>query len=358
MTTETRDYSLIGPAAQGAAEQGLVAAEWYHTDIPRKQIKTLMRRTDGPALRNTAIWLALLAAFGIGVCWAWGSWWCAPLIVVYGVLYGSASDARWHESGHGTAFKTMWINEALYQLTSFLSAKEPTLWRWSHARHHTDTLIVGRDREIVAMRPPDLVRLMLSVLGIREATNTIRSVLRHASGCITEEEATFLPLSERTRVFNEARVWLVIYAAVVGAALTLDSWIPLVLIGLPSIYGGWLAYLIAVTQHVGLAEDVLDHRLNSRTIYMNPVLRFLFCNMNYHVEHHMFPMVPFHALPALHQAVREDMPPPYPSLLAAYREILPTLWRQRRDPSYHVRRELPGAARPFRPDLHDAVVKA
>ena len=55
---------------------------------------------------------------------------------------------------------------------------------------------------------------------------------------------------------------------------------------------------------------MLDHRLNSRTVYMNPVTRFLYWNMNYHVEHHMFPMVPYHALPALHEEIKDDLPAP------------------------------------------------
>ncbi len=89
-------------------------------------------------------------------------------------------------------------------------------------------------------------------------------------------------------------------AAVVAAlSIALHSWIPAMLVGLPTLYGGWLTIVFGVTQHAGLSEDVLDHRLNSRTIYMNPVSRFLYWNMNYHVEHHMFPMVPYHALPAL-----------------------------------------------------------
>lgn len=78
---------------------------------------------------------------------------------------------------------------------------------------------------------------------------------------------------------------------------------------------------------------------------MNPVFRFLYWNMNYHVEHHMFPMVPFHALPQLHDAVKADMPPPYPSTPAAYAEIVPALIRQTRDPSHHVVRPVPDAAR-------------
>ena len=41
---------------------------------------------------------------------------------------------------------------------------------------------------------------------------------------------------------------------------------------------------------------------------MNPVSRFLYWNMNYHVEHHMFPMVPYHALPQLHEEIKADLP--------------------------------------------------
>ncbi len=105
-------------------------------------------------------------------------------------------------------------------------------------------------------------------------------------------------------------------------------------------------------QHGGLAENVLDHRLNSRTVYMNPVSRFIYLNMNYHVEHHMYPMVPYHRLPELHEKIKHDLPEPSPSILAAYREVLPALWRQLRNEEYYVRRELPGTARPYREDFH------
>jgi fatty acid desaturase len=355
---DKRDYSLIGPSGERAAEQGLVAAEWYHTDVPRQRMKELMRRRDGPAVRDTAIWLVLLVGLGVGGYAFWGGWACVPFFLAYGVVYGSASDSRWHETGHGTAFKTPWINDAVYQVASFMNMKEATFWRWSHARHHTDTIIVGRDREIAAMRPPDVLRLAMNLIGIREALRTVISVGRHAAGRVTAEEETFIPEAERHRVYREARVWVAIYLIVIGAAIALGSWLPLMYVGLPTLYGFWLGYLFGVTQHAGLAENVLDHRLNARTIHMNPVLRYLYWNMNYHVEHHMFPMVPYHALPKLHAELRHDMPTPYAGLLAAYREILPTLWRQLREPEYFVRRELPPSARPFRPDLHHAVFEA
>lgn len=36
--TPPRDYSLTGESARHAIEAGLVAADWYHTDVPRKDM--------------------------------------------------------------------------------------------------------------------------------------------------------------------------------------------------------------------------------------------------------------------------------------------------------------------------------
>ena len=116
------------------------------------------------------------------------------------------------------------------------------------------------------------------------------------------------------------------------------TWLPLVFVLGPNVYGAWLMAVYGLTQHTGLAENVLDHRLNCRTILMNPVHRFLYWNMNYHTEHHMFPLVPYHQLPRLHALVKDDCPAPYPSLTAAYREMVPAILRQRRDPGWYIRR--------------------
>ena len=97
--------------------------------------------------------------------WFWGTWWCVPFFFVYGVLYGSSTDSRWHECGHGTAFKTRWMNDVIYGIASFMILREPTVWRWSHARHHTDTIIVGRDPEIGVPRPPKLWEIGLAFIG-------------------------------------------------------------------------------------------------------------------------------------------------------------------------------------------------
>ena len=166
-------------------------------------------------------------------------------------------------------------------------------------------------------------------------------IVMHSFGRMSDEEKTFVPDAEFPKVFHKARVYVCVYAAVIGLSLYSRSILPLMLVGLTNLFGTWLMVVYGLTQHAGLAENVLDHRLNCRTVYMNPVHRFLYWNMNYHVEHHMFPLVPFHALPKLHEAVKDDCPTAYPSLLAAWREIVPTVLKQVKDPAYHVKRRLP-----------------
>ncbi len=104
--------------------------------------------------------------------------------------------------------------------------------------------------------------------------------------------------------------------------------------------------------HTGLADNVIDYLLNTRTEYMNPVNRFIYWNMNYHIEHHMFPMVPYHALPALHERIRHDLPEPNRSIIEGFGEIIHVLRRQLTDKEYRVRKTLPETARPCRMDLH------
>jgi fatty acid desaturase len=84
---------------------------------------------------------------------------------------------------------------------------------------------------------------------------------------------------------------------------------------------------------------------------MGPFTRFIISNMNYHVEHHMFPMVPYHALPRLHERIKHDLPAASPSMWHAYREVWPVLKQQLRNHNAFLKRELPATAKPYREDL-------
>ena len=335
------DYSLTGENATRAIERGLAEAEWYQCPVPRETMRKLLERRDGPAVRDTIIWFALIIGFGVASVVLWGTWWFLLPYAAYAALYASTSDSRWHEAGHGTAFKTDWMNNVLYEIASFMVMRESTVWRWSHTRHHSDTIIVGRDPEIAVPRPPDVKAIILGFFSIGVYPGYFKKVLAHASGRMLADEKTYIPETEFTKIFLKARVYLFIYAGVIATAISTRSILPLMLVGGVHLFGSWLVVIYGFPQHAGLAENVLDHRLNCRTIYINFINRFLYWNMNYHVEHHMFPLVPYHNLPQLHEAVKDDCPKPYPSLIAAWREIIPAVLRQVKDPAYYVKRTLP-----------------
>jgi fatty acid desaturase len=347
-TRSRDDYRLIGGAGERAHAAGLVNAPWYQCPVPRAELKALMKRDDDHALRDTALWYALILASGAlfvhGWTAGWSGWALAAAYLLYATLYSSPSDSRWHECGHGTAFKTRWMNDVVYQLASFQLTRRPTRWRWSHARHHTDTLVTGRDPEFNVTLPPDIPALLLNFFALRNVPNELWTALRHATGHLSDEEKTFIPEMAWPSAVRTSRIWMLTYALIAGSALATQSWLPLLLLGpLPSMAGAWLMHTLGLTQHAGLPENTLDHRLNSRTILMGPVLRFLYWNMNFHVEHHMFPLVPYHALPKLHELMKDDCPPPYTSTPQALAEILPAIWRQRRDTGFFIARPLPTA---------------
>ena len=355
MTTsnQLRDYSLTG----SDSGPGFAPNQWYSTPVPRKRLKELMRRSDRASLINYSCWIGSLIALGAMLIVTWGSVWAVPTAILYGVFYGSGGDSRWHECGHGTVFKTAWLNSLFYQLASFMSLRNPYLWRWSHTRHHTDTVVVGRDPEIAFPRPPGIGQWILNLVYVPTLIGELKKMVLLSFGQLTDDQKDFLIEADRPKAFLASRIQLAILVGVAGLSIALQSWLPLMLIGLPSFYGSWLHHILATTQHAGLAEDVPDHRMNSRTVYLNPFFRFIYSNMNYHVEHHMYPMVPFHALPALHEEIRKDCPPAYPSLLAAYREMIPAIFKQQSDPNHFIKRPLPEHANPT-PNYQRPVLQA
>jgi fatty acid desaturase len=251
----TPDYSLTGVNASEAIRKGLAEADWYQCAVPRAEMRKLLERRDGPAIRDTLLWFGLIIGSGCATVVLWPSLWAIALYVLYAALYASTSDSRWHESEHGTAFKSDWMNSALYEISSFMVMRESTVWRWSHTRHHSDTLVVGRDPEIAVPRPPNLRNMALSVFGLPAYWKYFGQILTHATGRMRAEEKTYIPESEFPKIYFKARIYILIYCGSIGMALYTRSILPLLLVGLANIFGSWLMNVYGWTQHAGLAEN-------------------------------------------------------------------------------------------------------
>ena len=145
----------------------------------------------------------------------------------------------------------------------------------------------------------------------------------------------------RRSLFNWARIQLLGQALIVIVSLYFGLWLVPIIITLAPFYGGGLQWLCNNTQHTGLQDRVPDYRLCCRTILLNPFLRFLYWQMNYHTEHHMYAAVPCYNLGKLHEQVKSDLPYCPAGLAASWKQVIAILRRQKVDPAYQYVADLP-----------------
>lgn len=131
----------------------------------------------------------------------------------------------------------------------------------------------------------------------------------------------------------------------------LNSVVPLQLFVTPRLYGTWQMSMTGALQHLGMANNVTDHRLNTRTVMMGPINRFLYLNMNYHAEHHMFTMIPYYKFPAIRELIKQDLPEAELGIFAAYKRLLPLLWEQLADNKAVIVYDLPKNAVSYRDEV-------
>ena len=167
------------PIPRRRSRRASTTPEWYRAPIDPDRLQVLMVRRNARPAFDAILWLVLLCGAGTLAFLTLGTWWAIPAFAAFGALWGGSGDARWHENGHGTAFRSRWANDTMYNIASFMMLREPTLWRWSHVRHHSNTLIVGLDPEIGVPRPPSLVTIARNYLNLDQRPEDARQD-RHA----------------------------------------------------------------------------------------------------------------------------------------------------------------------------------
>lgn len=318
-----------------------VRSAWWEPRIDRAVLKGLMKRSDAPGLGFLAVWAVLLVAAGVALHFARGSYWIVPAVVAYGLVLGFAY-APSHECAHGTAFRTRWLNEAVLWMSSFIWGESPTHRRFAHSHHHTNTWHWKVDAQMGYTNPVTFRTWFGDVIGLLEFWPRAKLMVRHASGRITDRERVYLPEAQVPVVVREARLLMAGYLGLIAWALIGQTWVPMLYFFIPRFAGAFGVYSFITTQHMAMAQDVYDHRVCTRSMSNAWLSRVLYWNMNYHIEHHVYPSVPFHALPALNDAIRDQLPAPSPGLLAAHAEIVRTILAQRRDPTAIAAHPLPG----------------
>jgi fatty acid desaturase len=342
-----------------------VKINWYRTKVDKAVMSELMRKSDARAFAQVIPQLLLFAVTGTLAYLAFlnvhvTNWpWAVPLVLLALFVHGTCATffagIAGHELCHKTPFKTQFWNDFFLAIYSFLAWFDPVSYRLSHVKHHQVTVHAEHDGEVVLPQglnwhgikfilrsltfDPLLPFKLLRSWGYAAFGESSKSLF-FTSGWMDR----ILPRT-KAELRREHRNWAIIVLTghLILAALFIATghWFLIIIVTLGCQYCTWLRTLCAGPQHIGLTPNVPDFRLCCRTYTCNWFPAFLYWNMQYHLEHHMFPAVPFYNLPRLRKAIEHDLPPAPHGLRATWKELLPIMRRQRQDPTYIFVPKLP-----------------
>jgi len=290
--------------------------------LTRAELRAFMVRSNGPAAVRLVLWVLMLGATSYLVHATLGTVWVIPAMFVQGVVLVHHFSLQ-HECVHYTVFRTRWLNDLVGNICGWSIGLPHQFFRYEHCDHHTYTQIAGEDPEMVPM-PSSWGEYVWYLSSIPYWRTKVTEMARHSMGRLTAEERRFLPDSVAWIVFLEARLMVATYVGLFAAMLWFQWWSPLWFWLIPLMMGEPVMRFIRMTEHVGRPTVALM-RDNTRTNLVSLPWRFLCWNMNYHAEHHYVASVPFHALPRLHEKLKDDVHVEPGGYLGAHRDIVAQL---------------------------------
>ena len=324
---------------------------WYKPKIDKKTLKELSKRSDTKGLLDISIFIVALILSGYLCILSWGTLWSIPALLLYGNIFYCKIISIQHETNHETYFKTRALNKFFYHITSLLGGFEAVRWKWSHFHHHTYTIFTHEevyDYENNSPKPTEPIRFLLNFLPLGPIINiqkirhfTHFEIIKHSFGIITPVVNITVPEKEIKKIINSSRLYVGFWLIIILSSIFFKTWLPIIMLILPPFYGNTILMICGMTQHAGLADNIKDHRKSTRTVIMNPFFSFLYSNMEYHIEHHIFPKIPCHNLKAFHNVVKDQMPTPRKGIINAYKEIIPAIFKQAKDKNYYLNVDVP-----------------
>jgi fatty acid desaturase len=268
-------------------------------------LRALSTRSDLRGAVRMASHYGAVAIFGaliVSIASVYGPAWALPLIVMQGFFVAFLFMAV-HETAHKTAFRSRVLNLAMGNLSAFTIALPYEYYCLFHWDHHRYTQDPERDPElIVGPEPASDAQLAIAYSGLTQVAGRVRLMLGHAlTGKVF---VPWIPESRRDDIVKEARLYATGYALLFAVSLALQTAILLWVWIVPLLVGQLMLRPYLYAEHTG-CERTRGAFDNTRTTYTGRFVKWFAWNMPYHVEHHAYPSVPFHALPRLNRLVAE-----------------------------------------------------
>jgi fatty acid desaturase len=288
------------------------------TLLDPETLGSLSRRSDARGAMQLAAHLGCITATGALVWLARPFWYLLiPAMALHGVTIVTLF-APMHESVHRTAFASRAANEIVGWIAGVLSFYNATFYRHFHAWHHRYTQDPERDPELLFPKAASRLNYLREISGRnfwrRRALDYPALALGRTKGL------AFVNDMARQQIAVSMSLQLLVYLGAViaigfGYTGVLYYWF------LPALLAQPILRALLVAEHTGCSFDA-NGLSNTRTTLASFPIRLLMWNMPFHAEHHLYPTVPFHQLPAVHAKVRQHLRHVAASYPAANREIL------------------------------------
>jgi fatty acid desaturase len=270
------------------------------TSLSQEQRDHLTDKSDLPGLPLLGLHLGSILVLGALIAVKVPFW---PLLMIpQGILIAFLFTLL-HETIHQTAFRSAWLNETVARLASFMLALPADWFRYFHFAHHRFTQDPEKDPELVFPKPANRWEYVRHVSGLPVWWAHLKTLAVNALGRCRDG---FVPPKGRYKVFREARVMLLGYAAVIALCIYFRTSVLILAWIVPALIGQPFLRLYLLAEH-GRCPYVANMLENSRTTLTNLLVRKLAWNMPYHAEHHVYPGVPFHRLPEFHRLIESHL---------------------------------------------------
>jgi fatty acid desaturase len=243
-----------------------------------------------------------------------------PAMAVHGVTIVTMF-APLHECVHRTAFASQRANDIVGWIAGVLSFYNSTYYRYYHAWHHRYTQDPAKDPELTypkATNRLEYARELSAVMfWVRRAIDYPALALGRTAGL------PFVPDNARRRVALSMSAQLLVYVVALAAVAfgyrgALFYWF------LPALLAQPFLRALLIAEHTGCSADS-NGLTNTRTTLVSFPIRLLMWNMPFHAEHHLYPAIPFHRLPAAHARLGSKIAHVAPGYVAANRAVLASL---------------------------------
>lgn len=209
-----------------------------------------------------------------------------------------------HECIHDTVFEKQWPNRVLAHMCGLLLFLPSSWFRYFHRAHHRYTQQADKDPELTSKKPHNLLQWGIHISGITIWRSQLWLLL---GALIRPIRESYIKESKQTSVRAEMLLMLAVYVGLATLSVIFKSSLLLYVWIYPLVLGQPFLRLYLLAEHTG-CESGANMLKNTRTVLTNPVVRWFTWNMPYHTEHHVYPSVPFHQLPKLHELMETEQP--------------------------------------------------